>query len=69
MSKSKLASCTIQIFWMSLELSTILINIGTAYNCFGVTSSQNLYLTLLSFPLLGFSTMQKCLGGRSQSHL
>ena len=68
MSKSKLASCIIQIFWVSLELSTILINIGTTYNCFGVTSSQNLYLALLSFPILGFSTTQKCLDERSQSH-
>ena len=47
-------------FGMSLVLSTILINIGTAYNRFDVTSTQNLYFALLPFPFPGFSIMQKC---------
>ena len=44
---------------LSLELFTILINIGITYNLFGVTSTQNLYFAFLPFPLLGFSTTQK----------
>ena len=54
MSNLKLAFCS-----LSRELFTILINIGTAYNCFGVTSTHNLYFAFLHFPLLGFSTTQK----------